>query len=30
MAMAQVDRDTLTDFLQAVGHDVVAVREPQR
>lgn len=30
VAMAQVDRDTLTDFLQAVGHDVVAVREPQR
>jgi len=30
VAMAQLDRDTLTDFLQAVGHDVVAVREPQR
>ena len=30
VAMAQVDRDTLTDFLQAVGHDVVRVREPVR
>ena len=30
VAMAQVDRDALTDFLQAVGHDVVGVREPQR
>jgi hypothetical protein len=30
VAMAQVDRDALTDFLQAVGHDVVRVREPQR
>lgn len=30
VAMAQVDRDSLTDFLQAVGHDVVRVREPQR
>ena len=30
VAMAQVDRDTLADFLQAVGHDVVRVREPRR
>lgn len=30
VAMAQLDRDALTDFLQAVGHDVVRVREPQR
>ena len=30
VAMAQVDRDTLTDFLQAVGHQVVRVREPVR
>jgi hypothetical protein len=30
VAMAQVDRDTLTDFLQAVGHGVVRVREPVR
>lgn len=30
VAMAQLDRDTLADFLQAVGHDVVRVREPRR
>ncbi len=30
VAMAQVDRDTLADFLQAVGRDVVRVREPRR
>jgi hypothetical protein len=30
VAMAQVDRDTLTDFLQAVGPDVLRVREPRR
>lgn len=30
VAMAQVDRDTLTDFLQALGGDVVRIREPQR
>ena len=30
VAMAQVDRDTLADFLQAVGRDVLRVREPQR
>jgi hypothetical protein len=30
VAMAQVDRDTLADFLQAVGSDVVRVREPKR
>lgn len=30
VAMAQVDRDTLTDFLQAVGSDVMRVREPKR
>ncbi len=30
VAMAQVDRDTLADFLQAVGHDVMRVREPRR
>ena len=30
VAMAQVDRDTLADFLQAVGRDVVRVREPKR
>jgi hypothetical protein len=30
VAMAQVDRDTLADFLQAVGPDVIRVREPKR
>ena len=30
VAMAQLDRDTLADFLQAVGCDVVRVREPRR
>ena len=30
VAMAQADRDTLTDFLQAVGPDVLRVREPRR
>jgi hypothetical protein len=30
VAMAQLDRDTLADFLQAVGRDVVRVREPRR
>ena len=30
VAMAQHDRDTLADFLQAVGRDVVRVREPRR
>jgi hypothetical protein len=30
VAMAQVDRDTLADFLQAVGRDVLRVREPKR
>ena len=30
VAMAQVDRDTLADFLQAVGSDVLRVREPRR
>jgi hypothetical protein len=30
VAMAQVDRDTLADFLQAVGRDVLRVREPRR
>ena len=30
VAMAQVDRDTLADFLQAVGRDVIRVREPRR
>jgi len=30
VAMSQADRDTLADFLQAVGHDVVRVREPRR
>ena len=30
VAMAQVDRDTLADFLQAVGRDVMRVREPRR
>jgi hypothetical protein len=30
VAMAQVDRDTLADFLQAVGPDVIRVREPRR
>ena len=30
VAMAQVDRDTLADFLQAVGRDVLRVRGPRR
>ena len=30
VAMAQLDRDTLADFLQAVGRDVIRVREPRR
>ena len=30
VAMAQLDRDTLADFLQAVGRDVLRVREPRR
>lgn len=30
LVMAQLDRDTLADFLQAVGRDVVRVREPKR
>jgi hypothetical protein len=30
VAMAQIDRDTLADFLQAVGSDVLRVREPKR
>jgi hypothetical protein len=30
VAMAQSDRDTLADFLQAVGRDVLQVREPRR
>jgi len=30
VAMAQVDRDTLADFIQAVGLDVMRVREPRR
>jgi hypothetical protein len=30
VAMAQLDRDTLADFLQAVGSDVLRVREPRR
>ena len=30
VAMAQVDRDTLADFLQAVGRDVLRVRGSRR
>lgn len=30
VAMAQADRDTLADFLQAIGSDVLRVREPRR
>jgi len=30
VAMAQVDRDTLADFLQAVGRDVLRVGGPRR
>jgi hypothetical protein len=30
VAMAQVDRDTVADFLQAVGPEVIRVREPRR